>query len=28
MATKDACLLTNPRPATAEQLLAICQEVW
>jgi alcohol dehydrogenase len=28
MATKDACLLTNPRPATAEQLLAICQEAW
>lgn len=28
MATKDACLLTNPRPATAEQLLVICQEVW
>lgn len=28
MATKDACLLTNPRPATAEELLAICQEVW
>jgi alcohol dehydrogenase len=28
MATKDACLLTNPRPATAEELLCICQEVW
>lgn len=28
MATKDACLLTNPRPATAEELLAICDEVW
>jgi alcohol dehydrogenase len=28
MATKDACLLTNPRPATAVDLLAICQEVW
>jgi len=28
MATKDACLLTNPRPATAEELLSICQEVW
>lgn len=28
MATKDACLLTNPRPATAEQLLGICEEVW
>ncbi len=28
MATKDACLLTNPRTATAEELLAICQEVW
>jgi alcohol dehydrogenase len=28
MATKDACLLTNPRPATAKELLAICQEAW
>lgn len=28
MATKDACLLTNPRPATARELLAICQEAW
>jgi alcohol dehydrogenase len=28
MATKDACLLTNPRPASAEELLAICREVW
>lgn len=28
MATNDACLLTNPRPATTEDLLAICQEVW
>ncbi len=28
MATKDACLLTNPRPATSEELLAICQEAW
>ena len=28
MATKDACLLTNPRTATAEELLAICEEVW
>lgn len=28
MATKDACLLTNPRQATAEELLAICEEVW
>lgn len=28
MATKDACLLTNPRGATAEELLGICQEVW
>ena len=28
MATRDACLLTNPRAATAEDLLRICQEVW
>lgn len=28
MATRDACLLTNPRAATAEDLLCICQEVW
>lgn len=28
MAVKDACLLTNPRPATAQDLLAICQEAW
>lgn len=28
MAAQDACLLTNPRPATAEDLLAICQEAW
>jgi alcohol dehydrogenase len=28
MATKDACLLTNPRTATAEELLGICEEVW
>ncbi len=28
MAINDACLLTNPRPATAEDLLAICREVW
>lgn len=28
MATRDACLLTNPRPATATELLSICQKVW
>jgi alcohol dehydrogenase len=28
MAAQDACLLTNPRPATAEDLFAICQEAW
>ena len=28
MAVQDACLLTNPRPATAEDMLAICEEVW
>lgn len=27
-AVKDACMLTNPRPAGAEQLLEICQEAW
>lgn len=27
-AVRDACLLTNPRPATAGDLLAICREVW
>lgn len=28
MAVNDACNLTNPRPASAEQLLGICREVW
>lgn len=28
MAAQDACLLTNPRPATAADLLAICTEAW
>ncbi len=28
MATKDACLLTNPRPADADDLLGICREAW
>lgn len=28
MAINDACNLTNPRPATSEELLAICEEVW
>lgn len=28
MAIKDACNLTNPRPATSDQLLRICEEVW
>lgn len=28
MAAHDACLLTNPRPATWEDLLAICEEAW
>jgi len=28
MAAQDACLLTNPRPATWEDLLAICEEAW
>jgi alcohol dehydrogenase len=28
MALQDACLLTNPREATAEDMLAICEEVW
>ncbi len=28
MAARDACLLTNPRPASANDLLSICQEAW
>ncbi len=28
MAVHDACNLTNPRPASAEELLQICREVW
>lgn len=28
MASKDACLLTNPRTATWEDLLHICEEAW
>ncbi len=28
MAAQDACLLTNPRPATWMDLLKICEEVW
>jgi alcohol dehydrogenase len=28
MALNDACLLTNPRAATAEDLLRICEEAW
>jgi alcohol dehydrogenase len=28
MAIHDACNLTNPRPATWEQMLRICEEVW
>ncbi len=28
MAVNDACNLTNPRPASWEELLNICQEVW
>lgn len=28
MAMHDACNLTNPRPASAEELLEICEEVW
>lgn len=27
-AVKDACTLTNPRPATWESLLGVCQEAW
>jgi len=25
---QDACNLTNPRPATWEEFLRICEEVW
>ena len=28
MAAGDICLLTNPRPATWEDLLSICEEIW
>ena len=28
MAVLDACNLTNPRPATWEEFLKICEEVW
>lgn len=28
MAVNDVCLLTNPRPATWEDLLSICEEAW
>jgi alcohol dehydrogenase len=28
MALYDTCLLSNPRPATHEDLLKICEEVW
>ncbi|SHF46040.1 alcohol dehydrogenase [Desulfacinum infernum DSM 9756] len=28
MAANDACLLTNPRPATWADLLGICEEAW
>ncbi len=28
MAVNDACLLTNPRPATWEDLLQICEDAW
>ena len=28
MAIHDACHLTNPRPASAEDLMAICEEAW
>lgn len=27
-ATNDACHLTNPRPASAEDLMSICEEAW
>jgi len=28
MAVNDVCLLTNPRPATWEDLLGVCEEAW
>ncbi len=28
MASHDSCLLTNPRPATWEDMLRICEEAW
>jgi alcohol dehydrogenase len=28
MAVNDVCLLSNPAPATWEDLLGICEEVW
>jgi alcohol dehydrogenase len=28
MAVNDACMLTNPRDAGSEDLLAICEEAW
>ncbi len=28
MAAQDSCLLTNPRPATWEQMLEVCEEAW
>lgn len=28
MAVNDACNLTNPRPASWQELLGICEEVW
>ncbi len=27
-AVQDACMITNPRPATADDLLGICEEAW
>ncbi len=28
MAANDSCLITNPRPATWEQMLELCEEAW
>ncbi len=28
MAVNDACNLTNPRPASWRELMAVCEEVW
>jgi alcohol dehydrogenase len=28
MAVNDACNLTNPRPASWKELMAVCEEVW